>query len=242
MASNPLQQFTITPLSPSIEVGGFPLSLTNSAAAMLASAALVMLIAFLAMRRPALVPQGGQSLMEQMYGFIASMLRDNAGDKALPYFPLIFTLFTFILFGNLLGLIPGSFTFTSHIIVTFALAIFVFLFVTLLGIVTHGWRFLLLFVPSGVPKLMLPLMVVIEMISYLSRPVSLSLRLFANMMAGHIMLKVFASFVFVLGIGGIVPLALDVALTAFELLVAFLQAYVFAVLSCLYLGDALNLH
>ena len=242
MAANPLDQFAIATIGPVVTVEGFPLALTNSGVAMLASCGLLMLLVRMALRRPALVPHHSQSIVEQLYLFVAQMVEDNAGDKAKPYFPLILTLFALILFGNLLGMLPGSFTFTSHISVTFALAAFVFLFVTALGIVKHRLRFLSLFVPKGVPILMLPLMIVIEMISYLSRPVSLALRLFANMMAGHIMLKVFAGFVFTLGAAGIFPLAINVALTAFEFLVAFLQAYVFAVLSCLYLSDALNLH
>ena len=242
MAANPLDQFTIKTIGPVVDIGGFPFAITNSALAMLASVAVIMLITRFALRQPHLIPNHSQSVIEQLYLFIAQMVEDNAGDKAKPYFPLIMTLFTLILVGNLIGMLPESFTFTSHISVTFALAAFIFTFVTVLGIVKHRWRFLKLFVPKGVPVLMLPLMIVIELISYLSRPISLSLRLFANMMAGHIMLKVFAGFVFTLGIAGVFPLAINVALTAFEFLVAFLQAYVFAVLSCLYLGDALNLH
>ena len=175
------------------------------------------------------------------------MIRDNIGDEGRQYFPLIFSLFMFILFGNLLGLIPFSFTFTSHLAVTAALAVFVIVGVTMIGIVKHGLHYFSFFVPQGVPAVMLPLMIPIEIISYLSRPLSLSIRLFANMMAGHTMIKVFASFVFSLGavsfgVGGLAPLAMNVALVGFEVLVAFLQAYVFTVLTCLYLNDALHLH
>ena len=171
------------------------------------------------------------------------MVRDNVGTEGRPYFPFIFSLFMFILFANLIGLVPYSFTFTSHIIVTFAMAITVFLGVTVIGIIRHGLRFFTLFLPSGVPMVMAPLLIPIEIVSYLSRPVSLSIRLFANMMAGHTMLKVFAGFVVPLGIlGGWAPLAVDVALTGFEFLVAVLQAYVFTILTCLYLNDAINLH
>lgn len=240
--ADPLHQFEIAHLTPPIEAGGAMLSVTNSAAAMVSSVALVGLFMGMGMRKRALIPSGWQMMSESCYNFIADMLRDNAGIEGKKYLPFILSLFLFILFGNLLGLIPGSFTFTSHIVVTFAMAAFVFMAVTLIGFLRHGLGFLKLFVPKGVPILMLPLMVVIEMISYLSRPVSLSLRLFANMMAGHIMLKVFAGFVFALGFAGIAPLLIAAALTLFELLVAFLQAYVFAVLSCLYLNDALNLH
>lgn len=194
------------------------------------------------MRRRAMVPGPWQSMAEASYEFIGNMIRDNVGDEGRSYFPFIFTLFMFVLFGNLLGLLPYSFTFTSHIIVTAAMALFVFIGVTLVGIAKHGLHFFSFFVPSGVPKLMIPIMVPIEIVSYLSRPVSLSIRLFANMMAGHTMMKVFAGFVFTLGIFGVAPLIMDVLLTGFEVLVAFLQAYVFTVLTCLYLNDALHLH
>ncbi|HJO96508.1 MAG TPA: F0F1 ATP synthase subunit A, partial [Rhodospirillales bacterium] len=177
------------------------------------------------------------------YEFIAGMVRDNVGNEGRKYFPFVFSLFMFILFANLIGLLPYSFTFTSHIIVTFAMAITVFLGVTVIGIVRHKLHFLSFFMPAGVPVVMAPILIPIEIVSYLSRPVSLSIRLFANMMAGHTMMKVFAGFVIPLGIlGGWAPLAVDVALTGFEFLVAFLQAYVFTILTCLYLNDAIHLH
>jgi F-type H+-transporting ATPase subunit a len=195
------------------------------------------------MRNRRLVPGRWQSMAELSYEFIAGMVRDNVGNEGRRYFPFIFSLFMFILFGNLVGLIPYSFTFTSHIIVTFAMAIFVFLGVTVIGIVRHRLNFFSYFLPKGVPLVMAPLLIPIEIMSYLSRPVSLSIRLFANMMAGHTMMKVFAGFVVPLGIlGGWAPLSIDVALTAFEFLVAFLQAYVFTILTCIYLHDAIHLH
>jgi F-type H+-transporting ATPase subunit a len=170
------------------------------------------------------------------------MISDTAGSKAKPYFPFVFSLFMFVLFCNMLGMLPYSFTVTSHIIVTFALAAVIFIGVTIIGFVNHGTGYLKLFIPSGVPLFLLPLIVIIEIISYLSRPVSLSVRLFANMMAGHTMLKVFGGFVISLGIlGGLLPLSFTVALTGLEILIAFLQAYVFAILTCIYLNDALNL-
>jgi F-type H+-transporting ATPase subunit a len=209
--------------------------------------AVVTFIMVVGMSKREMVPGRWQSFAESMYEFIGNMIRDNVGDEGRKFFPFIFTLFMFILFGNLLGLIPGSFTFTSHIIVTLFMAMFVFLLVTLVGLMKHGLHFFSFFVPSGAPVLLYPLMIPIEIISYLSRPISLSVRLFANMMAGHTMLKVFASFVFGLGaatagIGGLLPITMMVALTGFEILVAFLQAYVFAVLTCLYLNDSLHLH
>lgn len=244
--ASPIKQFEIHTIIP-IHIGGVDLSYTNSALWMTIS--VVVASAFLALgaRRRALVPGRWQVMTEMAYEFIANMIRDNVGDAGRRYFPYIFTLFMFVLFGNLLGLIPGAFTYTSHIIVTLGLALTVFLAVTVVGIVKHGLHFFSFFVPSGVPALMMPLMIPIEVISYLSRPVSLSIRLFANMMAGHTMMKVFAGFVVPLGaatfgLGGLAPIAMDVALTGFELLVAFLQAYVFTVLTCLYLNDALHLH
>ncbi len=244
--ASPIEQFQIHPIVP-IHIGDVDLSFTNSALSMCISVAVASVFLAFAARRRALVPGRWQVMAEMAYEFIANMIRDNVGDAGRRYFPYIFTLFMFILFGNLLGLIPGAFTYTSHIIVTLALALTVFVAVTMVGIVKHGLHFFTLFVPSGVPALMMPLMIPIEVISYLSRPVSLSIRLFANMMAGHTMMKVFAGFVVPLGaatfgIGGLAPIAMDVALTGFELLVAFLQAYVFTVLTCLYLNDALHLH
>jgi len=244
--AGPLEQFSIEPLIP-IHIGRYDLSFSNSALFMLVAAGLVTLLMTVSVKRGALVPGRLQSLAELFYEFIANMVRDNAGHDARRFVPFVFSLFMFILLGNLLGMIPYAFTFTSHIIVTFALALTVFLLVTVLGVILHGFHFLSLFVPEGVPKVLLPLMVVIEIISYLTRPISLSVRLFANMMAGHTMMKVFASFAVSLGVGigwvtSVAPLALVIALTGFEILVAVLQAYVFAILTCLYLRDAIELH
>jgi F-type H+-transporting ATPase subunit a len=170
------------------------------------------------------------------------MVREQVGSDGRPYFPFIFALFMFILLGNLLGMIPYSYTFTSQIIVTFAMAMAVFLGVTVIALVKHGLHFFTYFFPSGAPLYMAPLLIPIEILSYLSRPVSLSVRLFANMMAGHTMMKVFGGFVVALGVFGIAPMAVLVALTGFEILVAVLQAYVFTILTCIYLRDALHLH
>lgn len=240
--ANPLHQFEIKTLAP-IEIGGLNASLTNAGAFMLLTVAAVTVFISLGMRERALVPGRWQSLAEMSYEFIAGMIRDNVGTEGRRYFAFIFSLFMFVLFGNLLGLIPFAFTFTSHIIVTFAMALFVFLGVTVVGFVKHGLHFLHFFVPKGVPVWMSPFLVVIEVLSYLSRPFSLAIRLFANMMAGHTMMKVFAGFVIPLSWwGGWAPLGVDVLLTAFEFLVAFLQAYVFTVLTCLYLNDSIHLH
>jgi len=195
------------------------------------------------MNRRALVPGRLQSTAELSYEYVANMVRDIVGEGGMKYFPWIFTIFMFILVLNLLGLVPYSFTVTSHIIVTFAFAAMVWLVVTAIGFINHGPGFLKLFVPSGVPWWLLPIIVVIELISYLIRPISHSVRLFANMMAGHAMLKVFAGFVIGLGLlGGWAPLVFLVGFTGLELVVAFLQAFIFTVLTCIYLNDAVNMH
>jgi len=239
--TSPLHQFTVESLVP-IHVGVFDLSFSNSALFMLIATALVTAFVVLSMRNARLVPTRWQSLAELSYEFCAGMVRENVGNEGWRYFPFIFTLFMFILFGNLLSLVPGSFAFTAHIVNTFALALVVFIGVTIVGFARHGFHFLTFFVPRGMPALMLPLMVPIEVLSYLFRPISLSVRLFANMMAGHTMLLVFAGFIATLGIFGVLPLAVDVVLLLFEVLVAVLQAYVFAILACLYLNDAIHLH
>ncbi len=240
-AHSPLAQFEIKPLL-SLRLGDVDLSYTNSALFMTIALVLAASFLMLATRRSALVPGRWQSLAEISYEFVANMIRDNVGQEGRKYFPLIFSLFMFVLFGNLLGMIPYSFTYTSHIIVTFAMAAVVFIGVTIIGFKKHGLHFLSFLMPAGVPIFMAPLIVPIEILSYFTRPVSLSLRLFANMTAGHTMLKVFASFVALLGIFGVVPLMLVAALTGLELIIAFLQAYVFTILTFVYLNDALHLH
>jgi F-type H+-transporting ATPase subunit a len=240
--ANPLEQFTIKTLVP-IQLGEVDASLTNSGLFMVLTVVAILLFLTVGMRHRSLVPGRWQSLTEISYEFIAGMIRDNVGSEGRKYFPFVFSLFMFILFANLIGLIPYAFTFTSHIAVTFTMALVVFLGVTVIAVARHGLHFFSFFLPSGVPMVMAPVLVPIEVLSYLSRPISLSIRLFANMMAGHTMMKVFAGFIIPLGIlGGWAPLTVDVALTAFEFLVAFLQAYVFTVLTCLYLNDAIHLH
>jgi F-type H+-transporting ATPase subunit a len=243
MASNPMHQFNVHGIGPEIKIAGVDLSFTNSSLFMFISAACICVFLLLGTKERKLIPNKPQLIAEMFYNFIAKMISDTAGSKAKPYFPFIFSLFAFVLFCNMVGMIPYSFTVTSHIIITLILALFIFIAVTIIGFIKHGFKYLKIFVPSGVPVLLLPLITVIEIISYLSRPVSLSVRLFANMMAGHTMLKVFGGFVISLGLlGGWLPLSFSVALTGLEILVAFLQAYVFAILTCIYLNDALNLH
>lgn len=237
-----MQQFEIKRLIP-IELFGYDVSFTNASLFMVIALAIIPLFYLVAMNRRALVPGRLQSTAELSYEFIANMVRDIVGEGGMKYFPWIFTIFMFILVLNLLGLLPYSFTVTSHIIVTFALAAMVWLIITAIGFRNHGVGFLKLFVPDGVPWWLLPIIVVIEVISYLIRPISHSVRLFANMMAGHAMLKVFAGFVIGLGVlGGWAPLVFLVGFTGLELVVAFLQAFIFTVLTCIYLNDAVNMH
>jgi F-type H+-transporting ATPase subunit a len=243
---DPIHQFHINPIVP-IHVGGYDLSFTNSSLFMVVVVVLTGGFLYFSTAGRALVPSRLQSISEMSYEFVASMLRDAAGTHGMKFFPFVFSLFMFVMVANLIGLFPYFFTVTSHIIVTFALAMLVIGTVVIYGFAKHGFGFLKLFVPSGVPVALLPLVVAIEVVSFLSRPVSLSIRLFANMLAGHITLKVFAGFVVSLGAmgavgmaGAVLPLAMVVMLTALELLVAALQAYVFAVLTCMYLADALH--
>ena len=238
---SPLEQFEITTLVP-LHAGDVSLSFTNSSALMVLAVLVVSVLFILAMRRGAMVPTRLQSVAEMSYEFLAGLIRDIVGPAGRRYFPFVFTLFMFILMCNLLGMVPYSFTVTSHIIVTFALAMVVFVGVTILGFIKHGLHFFSIFVPPGTPIAMWPLLVPIEIISYFSRPISLSVRLFANMLAGHTIMKVIAGLVVGLGVFGVFPMLLLVPLIGLEILIAFLQAYVFAILTCLYINDALNLH
>ena len=243
MATNPMHQFSVHRIGPEIKISGIDLSFTNASLFMFFSALLILVFLLFGTREKKIVPGKIQLISEMLYNFVSKMINDTAGKKAKPYFPFIFSLFIFVLFCNMIGMLPYSFTVTSHIIVTLAFAMFIFIGVTILGFAIHGLKYLKIFVPSGVPFVLLPIIMVIEIISYLSRPISLSVRLFANMMAGHTMLKVFGGFVISLGlVAGWLPLTFSVALTGLEILGAFLQSYVFAILTCIYLNDALNLH
>jgi len=237
----PLEQFKIERLIP-IHIGGLDVSYTNAALLMTVAVALITALLVLGTRNRALVPGRWQSIAEMSYEFVADMVETNVGHGGREFFPFVFTLFMFILFANFLGMIPYSYTVTSQIVVTFALAAVVFIGVTIIGIVRHGFRFLRLFVPQGVPAALLLLLVPIELLSYFIRPFTLAIRLFANMLAGHTMLAIFAGFAASIGLLGILPLGIDVLLVALEILVAALQAYVFAILTCLYLSDAIHLH
>ena len=250
MNLNPMEQFAVKPIlgldKPLFLIGGHPIYFTNQALLMVIVAVASSLFLSLAVKPNRLVPTRGQSMAEMSYEFVAGMIHSATGEDGLKFFPFVFTLFMFVLCSNFFGMIPGSFTVTSQIVVTAALAITVFLMVLVVGFAKHGLGFLKLFVPAGVPIYVLPLVTAIEIISFLSRPVSHSVRLFANMLAGHITLKVFGGFVVMLLGAGIystlapLPLLMAIAMTALEVLVAFLQAYVFTMLTCMYLSEALH--
>jgi F-type H+-transporting ATPase subunit a len=246
---SPLEQFKIETLIP-IHIGGVDVSFTNSAAVMVAVAILITVFMLFGIRKRAVVPGRMQGSVEFFHDYVHGLIAENIGPAGRKYFPFVFTIFIFILFLNLVGLVPSGrtsliFTATSHIIVTFAMALVVFLLATAVGFKEHGVHFLSFFVPKGVPAWLLPLMVPIEVASYFLRPITLSVRLFANMVAGHVMLAVIGGFVATLGafyiLPGIVPLAAVVAIYALELLIACLQAYVFATLTCIYLNDAIHM-
>ena len=239
--AGPLQQFEIEPIM-ELTAGGIDVSFTNSSLWMAISVACIWLLMTLGMRKGALVPGRLQSVCEIMYEFVANMLKDNVGKAGQKYFPFVFTLFMFVLFGNMLGMVPGSFTYTSHVIVTFAMALVVFTGVTLIGFARHGTRYLRMFFPEGAPIATAFILIPIELISYFSRPFSLAIRLFANMTVGHIMLKVIGGFVGLIGIFGVLPFALLTGITVLEFGIAFLQAYVFTILTCIYLHDAIHMH
>ena len=247
--ANPIHQFELARIGPSLDIAGIDVSFTNSAMWMAIGLIVSSTFLILATRKKALVPGRLQLVAEMVYDFIAKMVQDTIGAKGARYFPFIFTLFIFVLMGNLLGLVPGSYTYTSHLAVTGGLALFVFLMVIVFGILNHGLHFFSLFTPPGVPWWLVVPLAAIELVSFFVRPITLSVRLFANMMAGHIMLKVVAGFAAAaagMGAGyavlGAFPVLINVGLIAFEFLVALIQAYVFAILTCVYLKDTVDLH
>jgi len=241
--ASPLEQFAIQDLTaPLFTLGGHHIAVTNSAIFMMGAVVLSSGLLLAGAGKGAMIPGRIQAMSELFYEFIANMIRDNVGSGGKKFFPFIFTLFIFTLFGNILGMLPYGYTFTSQIAVTFFMAMVVFLGVTLIGLFKHGLHFFSLFFPHGAPLFTAPILIPIEVVSYLSRPISLSVRLFANMTVGHVLLKVLAGFVVALGFFGFVPLVVLVAITALELLVALLQAYIFTILCCIYLNDALHLH
>jgi F-type H+-transporting ATPase subunit a len=244
---DPIEQFDIEKIFTIGHIGNQEIAFTNSSAYMFGSVALISLLMIGGVAGRQLVPGRIQSMAEITYEFAASTIRNVSGSDGMKFFPLVFSLFMFIMVSNMIGIIPYAFTVSSHIIVTASLALLVWITVLVYGFYKNGLKFFKIFVPSGIPIFILPLVVFIEVFSFFLRPISHSVRLFANMLAGHIALKVFASFIPLLaglGIAGfagaVLPLGMVIALTALELLVAFLQAYVFTILTCIYLNDALH--
>ncbi len=247
MQLNPVEQFQIHNMMPLVNMGGHQIAFTNASIYMLLIVAVASLLLIGGTARRAIVPGRIQSMAEMFYEFVAHTVQSSAGTEGMKFFPFVFTLFIFVLLANLIELIPFSFTVTSQLVVTAALALTVFFVVVGYGFYKHGLRFLKLFVPQGVPGYILPAIVVIEVLSFLTRPLSHSVRLFANMLAGHITLQVFAAFIIMLAgfgvlgwFGAVLPFIMVVVLFALELLVAILQAYVFAILTCIYLNDAIH--
>ena len=239
--ADPLHQFEIKKIL-DFQLFGWDLPFTNSSLSMMIAVVVALGLFMIGARQRQVIPGRLQAMAESLYECIYNMVIDNIGPEGKPYFPLVFSVFLFVLLGNILGMIPYAFTFTSHIIVTFSLASLVFLIVCIVGFLNHGLHFFSLFMPQGAPLIMAPLLVPIEILSFFSRPFSLAVRLFANMMAGHIILKVFAGFTVALGVFGIIPLFVNSAVMLLELLVACIQAYMFTILTCLYLKDAIHLH
>jgi len=242
-----MHQFQISPLVP-IEVGGIDISFTNSSLWVMIGAVLSLVIMGLAAGRRSIVPGRIQLIGEEIYGFVEGLITDNIGQKGKEYFPLVFTVFMVVAMGNMLGMVPYSFTYTSHLAVTASMALMIFAIVMVAGVIRHGLHFFSLFVPSDVPMWMMPLVVAIEVVSFISRPVTLSVRLFANMVAGHVLMKVIAGFAIMFAslggvawLGALLPVAFNVIMIGFEFFIAFIQAYVFAVLTCIYLKDTIEI-
>lgn len=239
--SSPLEQFEVKPIIP-LTIKGYDVSFTNSSLVMVIAVCSIVLLFFLCLRKRTIVPNLAQSVPEAIYEFIHNLMRDSIGKDGLKYFSFIFSLFLFIAFGNLLGLFPYSFTFTSHIAAVGCLSVLALCFNICVGIYTKKWGYLHTFLPKGIPVALAPLVVPIEAISLLSKPFSLTVRLVANMTVGHIMLKILAGFIVALGIAGVVPLLFDACIIIFEMFIALLQAYIYTILSCIYLGDAIHHH
>ena len=239
--ADPLEQFSVKPIIP-LEINGYDISFTNSSLFMVLAVTVVVLVLGFCLRKRNIVPGLAQLVPEMAYSFIKNLLQDSAGKDGLKYFSFIFSIFLFIAFGNLLGLFPYSFTFTSHLATVGTLAVFALLFNICVGFYTKKWGYLRTFLPKGIPWPLAPLVVPIEAISLLSKPFSLTVRLVANMTVGHIMLKILAGFVVALGLAGVVPLLFDACIIVFEIFIAVLQAFIFTVLSCIYLSDAIHYH
>ncbi len=236
-----MEQFTVKPIIP-LEFKGIDISFTNSALCMVIAVVASTLLLGLCIRKRSIIPTAAQSIPESLYSFISSLIKENVGREGMKYFSFIFSLFLFVAFGNLIGLFPYAFTYTSHLAAVGGLSVIALLFNVCIGIKKKKLGFLRTFLPRGIPLALAPLIIPIEMISYLSKPFSLTVRLVANMTVGHIMLKIIAGFILALGIGGIIPFAFDACIIVFEIFIALLQAFIYTVLSCIYLGDALHEH
>ncbi|MBO5442247.1 MAG: F0F1 ATP synthase subunit A [Alphaproteobacteria bacterium] len=239
--SNPMEQFSVKPIIP-LKIGNIDVSFTNSALFMVITVVVSTLIFAFCLRKRTIVPSVSQSIPETIYEFISSLIKENVGVEGLKYFSFIFTLFLFVAFGNMLGLFPYAFTYTSHLAAVGGLSVIALLFNVCIGIKKKKWGYLRTFLPKGIPAALAPLIIPIETISFLSKPFSLTVRLVANMTVGHIMLKIIAGFILALGIGGIVPLVFDGCIVVFEIFIALLQAFIYTVLSCIYLSDAIHSH
>ena len=239
--SNPMEQFVIKPIIP-IKIGDIDISFTNSALFMVLAVVVSTLLLGFCIRKRTIIPSVAQSVPETIYEFINSLIKENVGTEGLKYFPFIFTVFLFVAFGNMLGLLPYAFTFTSHLAAVGGLSLIALLFNVIIGIKKKKWGYLRTFMPKGIPAALAPLIIPIEMISFLSKPFSLTVRLVANMTVGHIMLKIIAGFVLALGVGGIIPIVFNSGIVVFELFIALLQAFIYTVLSCIYLGDSIHSH
>lgn len=239
---SPIEQFRISTIGKEINLAGLNISFSNSALFMVITVVLIFLFFYISLKRTYIIPNKMQMLAELSYNFVAGLSKENIGEKANIFFPLVYTIFLFILFGNLLGILPYSFAFTSQVAITFSLAGLVFVIATLYGIFKHGFKFLKIFIPPDIPFILIPLMFIIEVLSYVAKALSMGIRLFANIMAGHIILEIFASFVISLGIFGFIPFSITILIFGFEIAMACLQAYVFTILTCLFLQQVTEFH
>lgn len=243
MSASPIEQFKINTLGNNIVVNGFDISFNSSALFMSISVAIILIFLYLALKKANIIPAKMQLVSELSYDFVSDIVKDNMpGEKGQKFFPLIYAIFTFFLVGNLIGLVPYSFAFTSQLVITLSVAMLVVFITIVYGIYLHGFKIFKIFLPSGIPILLAPIMFVLEIISFAAKGISMGVRLFANMMAGHILIEIIAGFIVVLGFFGILPLSFTVVLYVFELAISFIQAYIFAILSCIFLDQVINLH
>ncbi len=243
MSASPIEQFKVNTLGNNIVINGLDISFNSSALFMSISVAILLVFLYVALKKANIIPSKMQIISEISYDFVFNMVKDNIpGEKGKKFFPLIYTIFTFFLVGNLIGLVPYSFSFTAQIVITLSVAMLIVFITIVYGIYLHGFKIFKMFLPSGIPVFLIPFMFVLEIVSFCAKGISMGVRLFANMMAGHVLIEIIAGFIVVLGIFGILPLSFTVVLYAFELGISFIQAYIFAILSCLFLDQVINLH